>query len=145
MTLLFIVFLSSTLMLHLFINISKLFLDNIFVAGLLHSCVVLHLIFLFGWDSKNSDISIHLCLIDFAATYGIRTSKSNFLKNSPKNFTFAFLFPYQIQQEALELVVYSDFAIDKLFTTFVLEFLRKLPHCRFPNFQSILSQAVEEE
>lgn len=80
MTLLFIVFLPSAVMLHLFINILKLFLDNIFVAGLLHSCVVLYLMFLFGWDSKNSDISIHLCLIDFTATYGVRTSKSNFLK-----------------------------------------------------------------
>lgn len=92
MTLLFIVFLPSAVMLHLFINILKLFLDNIFVAGLLHSCVVLYLMFLFGWDSKNSDISIHLCLIDFTATYGVRMSKSNFLKNSPKNFIFAIFF-----------------------------------------------------
>lgn len=78
MTLLYIVFLPSAVMLHLFINISKLSLDNIFVAGLWHSCVVLYLIFLFGWDSQTSDISTRLCSIDFTTTDGVRTSKSKF-------------------------------------------------------------------
>lgn len=95
MTLLFIVLPPSAVTLHLFINISKLSLDNIFVAGLLHDCVVLSLIFLFGWDSQNSTISIHLCLMDFTTTYGVWISEYNFLKNSPKNFAFFFL--YQIQ------------------------------------------------
>lgn len=60
MTLLFIVFLPSVT-LHLFINISKLSLDNFFVAGLLRSYVVLCLIFLFGWNSQTSRMLIHLC------------------------------------------------------------------------------------
>lgn len=64
MTLLFIDFLPSAVTLHLFINISKPSLDNIFVAGALHSCVVLYLIFLFEWDLQNSDISIYSSMFD---------------------------------------------------------------------------------
>lgn len=52
-----------------------------------------------------------------------------FFKNSTKNFTFAF-FLYQIQKEALELLVYSDFTTGNLFTTVVMTFPCELLVCR---------------
>lgn len=75
MTLLFIVFFPFSVMLYLFIYISKLSLDSVFVTGLLHTYVVLCLIFLFGWNSQTSGMCINLFLTDFPTTYHARSTK----------------------------------------------------------------------
>lgn len=136
-------------MLHLFINISKLSLDNFFVAGLLHSYVVLCLIFFFGWNSQTPGMCI-ICVSDFTTTSGARSSKPIFCSYSYSTKSVTFVFSYtRCSRKLLNFLSIQIFPLAtsplQLSCHFLVSCLSVGAYPPICIFQDFLSQGVDEE
>lgn len=131
MTLLFIVLLPSSVMLCLFINISKLSLDN-FLLQTTCIAVLLCLIFLFGWNLQTLGMCTRLVFRLISRALIMHEALNAVFKILPSTQSLHFFFFLcQIQQEGLELLACSDFTIGNLCAMVGTMFPCKLRGCIF--------------